>query len=101
VTDKVLWPNAGTQHAPNVGGAEVCPDCRGRKLLAEVDAELTRALRRFPRFNSPHEGYAVLYEELDELWDEVRADKEPGARERMRAECVQVAAMALELTEER
>jgi hypothetical protein len=43
--------------------------------------------------------------ELDELWDEVRADKEPGARDRMRAECIQVAAMAirfaLELTEER
>jgi hypothetical protein len=43
----------------------------------------------------PHEGYAVILEELDELWDEVRASK-PGADcATMRTEALQVAAMAL------
>ena len=39
------------------------------QILAEVSAELERAERAFPPFNSPHEGYAVIAEELDELWD--------------------------------
>jgi len=42
-------------------------------------------------FHSPHEGYAVLLEEVDELWDEVKADNVEKARQ----EAVQVAAMAV------
>lgn len=34
--------------------------------------ELAAANRRFRMFASPHEGYAVIREELDELIDEVR-----------------------------
>jgi|GEM_PF-5944413 len=41
---------------------------------------------------SAHEGYAVILEELDELWEEIkRKDRD---KKRMRAEAVQVAAMA-------
>jgi NTP pyrophosphatase (non-canonical NTP hydrolase) len=58
----------------------------------EVTLELDRARAKFPAFHSAHEGFAVLMEEVDELWDEVRAN---GSRERMRAEAIQVAAMAL------
>lgn len=43
--------------------------------------------------HSPHEAYAVLLEEVDELWDEVR--KKCPDDEAMVVEAVQVAAMAL------
>lgn len=59
--------------------------------LATVRAELIRATAKFGAFKSAHEGYAVLLEEVDELWDEVKANNKSLARE----ECVQVAAMAV------
>jgi len=55
--------------------------------------ELTRANKMYPRFHSPHEGYAVLLEELDELWDEIKK-KQPD-KTRMREEAIQVGAMAI------
>lgn len=69
-------------------------------LLREISAELTKARVSHPGFHSAHEGYAVLFEELDELWDEVRNDKERGAKRRMRSECIQIAAMAIRFIED-
>lgn len=40
-----------------------------------------------------HEGYAVILEELDELWEECKQKRPDPSR--MRAEAIQVAAMAL------
>ncbi len=67
---------------------------RERRLdlaLSLVREEVIRAIKKFPEFNSSHEGYAVIAEELDELWDEVKRDRPDLARE----EAVQVAAMAV------
>lgn len=65
------------------------------KIGALVGAEITDALASHPSFNSAHEGWAVLREEVDELWDEVK--KRPSARdvEAMKVEAIQVAAMAI------
>ncbi len=65
------------------------------KALTEIYLEYLRATSQFPQFASPHEGYAVLLEEVDELWDEIKNNKKPGAQERMRKEATQVAAMAM------
>lgn len=65
------------------------------KALDDVMSEYTRAGRKFAPFNSAHEGYAILAEEVDELWDEVRGHDGPERQKRMREEAVQVAAMAL------
>lgn len=59
--------------------------------LAKVRAEVVRAITKFAPFNSAHEGYAVLREEVDELWDDVKRDYPQGAVE----EAVQVAAMGV------
>jgi len=60
------------------------------RILADVRAEYLRASKKFGAFNSTHEGYAVILEELDEMWDEIKAN-EPG---KASMESVQVAAMA-------
>lgn len=59
--------------------------------LAKVRAEVLSAIERYPAFNSAHEGYAVLREEVDELWDDVKRNWPQGAVE----EAVQVAAMGV------
>ncbi len=64
-------------------------------FLKEVERELREAMTRFPAFNSPHEGYAIILGKLDELWDEVKVKPSSETPVRMRRETVQVAAMAL------
>lgn len=53
--------------------------------------ELLSALAKFPPFNGAHEGYAVILEELDELWNEVKANN----KELAVKEAIQVAAMGM------
>ena len=61
--------------------------------MPEVEVELFKAVRKFDPFNSPHEGYAVILEELEELWDHAKANT--GRSAEARQEAIQVAAMAL------
>lgn len=62
-------------------------------LWEELAVELHRAIERHGPMNSPHEGHSVILEELDELWDHVKADT--GRSPEARHEALQVAAMAL------
>ena len=66
---------------------------RLRALLDEVADELAKAQSKHPPMHSGHEGWAVIREELDELWEHVRSDtwRSPAARH----EAVQIAAMAV------
>jgi len=64
-------------------------------LLEDVTVELKQALNRWPPFNSAHEGFAVLAEEVDELWEHVKTNQKRRDPNAMRKEAVQVAAMAL------
>ena len=43
-----------------------------QEALARIRIEYERAAARHSAFNSGHEGYAVIREELDELWGEVK-----------------------------
>ena len=70
---------------------------RGFELVADKIVELMRrelaiAETMFKRFNSPHEGKAVIEEELDELWDLVKANQ--GKTVQAMCEAIQVGAMA-------
>lgn len=64
-------------------------------VTEEVQNELWQACVDFPPMNSAHEGYGVLLEELDELWDEVKAKQSKRDVAAMRKEAIQVAAMAM------
>lgn len=65
------------------------------QVLVEVGDEFNRATAKFGGFGNPHEGYAVILEELDELWDEIKVKAHPGQTEKMKKEATQVAAMAI------
>lgn len=61
-------------------------------LLVEVAVELESATKNYPDFGSAHEGYAVLKEEVDELWDSIKLNEDGDT---MRKEATQIAAMAV------
>ncbi len=63
------------------------------KCLEAVRAEVVRATGKFGPFHSAHEGYAVIKEELDELWDAIK-DKNASFDD-LTAEAIQVAAMGV------
>lgn len=65
---------------------------------AAVALELERARLAHPNQRSVHESYAIILEELDEFWDEVRKRK-PDPADLMR-EIVQVAAMCQRCAED-
>lgn len=67
------------------------------RAISMVLDEFSAATDAFKPFNSAHEGYSVLAEEVDELWDEVKKNpkKFPDRTAKMKREAVQVAAMAL------
>lgn len=64
--------------------------------------EYEQASRSWAPFNSAHEGWAVIREEVDELWAEVKNDKRTQLErlDAMRDEAIQVAAMALRFIED-
>ena len=64
-----------------------------QRLINAILLEYQRARDQHGRIYSAHEGYALLKEELDELWEEVRRRKPDQVK--MAAECVQVAAVAV------
>lgn len=62
-------------------------------VFMDVADELAEARQKFAAFNSGHEGWAVIKEELDELWEEVRSKNQANAR--LYEEAKQTAAMAI------
>ena len=66
-------------------------------ICAEVQDEVELAIKLHGAMASAHEGYTVLLEEVDELWDEVKLNprKNPQRNATMRKEAIQIAAMAI------
>lgn len=69
--------------------------CRNKvaNILSKISAEVARATAKHPSMCSAHHGYAVIKEELDELWDEIKADR--GTFDSARKEAIQIAATAV------
>lgn len=60
-------------------------------LVTEV--ALDKALSKHPPMHSPHEGYAVILEEMEELWAEIKTQTiDP---QKMRKEAAHLTAMGL------
>lgn len=71
-----------------------------RTFAEMVDSEVARAREKFPPLNSAHEAYAVILEEVDELWEEVRKKRDMRNKAHMAAELVQIASMCRRAAED-
>jgi NTP pyrophosphatase (non-canonical NTP hydrolase) len=69
-----------------------------RAAARAVKREALSTAEKWPAFRSVHEGFAVLLEEVHELWDEVRAKTVDPLK--LRQEAIHVSAMALRIAGE-
>jgi len=66
------------------------------KELNFIEKELRIAKARFPnKINSLHEGYAILLEEVEELWDEIKKKESTRDAKKITLELLQVATVAI------
>jgi len=67
-----------------------------KRIIKAVLEEYYKASCRFGSFNSAHEGFAVLKEEIDELWEAVKLKQNnPIRRLSLNEEAIQSTAMGL------
>ena len=69
-------------------------DAVGAKAL-EFAEELDKARKKFAPMHSAHEGYAVIAEEFEELWEIVKQKQTARDYVALRKETVQLGAMVL------
>ncbi len=62
-----------------------------------IREEIERDRGRFAVFNSAHEGYAVLVERFDELWEEIKADNNGDRAKMIAEEATRIGAIGLRL----
>ena len=66
-----------------------------KKIIESIYNEFVSASMLYPSFHSNHEGYAVLKEEVDELWDAIKKSKDVRLNNQMKHELIQIGAMVL------
>jgi hypothetical protein len=64
-------------------------------FIEAIEAEVARADRHGATFASLHEAYAVILEEVDELWEIARQKRKYRRAPDIEKELVQIAAMAI------
>lgn len=70
-------------------------------FLIKVEDELERARRLHPtNINNVAEGFAVIKEEVDEFWDEVKKKQRDRDPANLLEELIQIAAMAARTAED-
>ena len=65
-----------------------------------VQEELKRARQQHGPMLSIHEGYSVILEELDEVWEEVKKKTKERDLDNLFKELIQVSAMAQKMAED-
>jgi hypothetical protein len=66
------------------------------KYQTAILEEFKSAAKQYGPFHTDHEGWAVLKEEVDELWDAVKLkQRDPDRKRMMERGAIQVGAMAL------
>lgn len=69
------------------------------QILIDIHKETNKAYEKHGKLSSIHEAYAVLLEEVDEFWDEVKKKASKRNKKNMKKELVQIAAMCLKTIE--
>ena len=65
------------------------------KIIKDILDEYLFATNKYSAFNSANEGYAVIKEEVDELWDIIKKKQSERNYNNLRKEAIQIAAMAI------
>jgi len=60
-----------------------------------IEHEYLRANDLYPNLHSNHEAYAVIKEEVDELWDAIKDNKDVKGNNQIRHELIQIGAMVV------
>lgn len=70
------------------------------EIQLAVNVEICLSKDKHKPFNSSHEGYGVLLEELDEVWEEIKESKSYTLSKEAKQELIQVAAVAMRMINE-
>jgi NTP pyrophosphatase (non-canonical NTP hydrolase) len=68
---------------------------RPDEALKQIETEYHRANDLYSDLHSNHEAYAVIKEEMDELWDEIKKNKGTKGNNQIRHELIQIGAMVV------
>ena len=68
---------------------------RTDEALKLIEEEYLRASDLYPDLHSNHEAYAVIKEEVDELWDAIKDNKDVKGNNQIRHELIQIGAMVV------
>ena len=60
-----------------------------------IEDEFLRANDLYSNLHSNHEAYAVIKEEMDELWDEIKKNKDTMGNKKIIKELIQIGAMVV------
>jgi len=63
--------------------------------LKQIEIEFLRASDLYSDLHSNHEAYAVIKEEIDELWDAIKKNKGTKGDKQIRHELIQIGAMVV------
>ena len=88
-------PSAVTLSTGGVLSLTALKEDRINRILLAVKQELFKGMQLHQAYNSAHEAYSVILEELDEFWDEVRKKRQDRSQALMSRELIQVAATSL------
>lgn len=81
--------------------SDILEDTNNIRMAAhDAMLEAFKGRKNWKAANSAHEAYAVMLEEVNELWEHVKTKQPNRDLEAMRKEAVQVAAMALRFAAE-
>lgn len=86
---------AASKPIPTVETLQILLPNIGAENARAIDDELIRAKKWQLTFNSLHEAYAVVFEEVDELWQHCLRKRPERDPEKIRKELIQIAAMAI------
>lgn len=84
--------------AKNGGFTKVLDDFRVTnigKSIKTIITEYNRTIIKNAPFHSTYEGWALIKQKVDNLWDEIKKEETGGSREAMLKEAAQIGAMAM------
>ena len=69
------------------------------EIYEAIEKELNSANVQHPPFKSLHEAYAVILEEVDEFWEQVKKKDSKRDLENIKSELIQICAMCIKTIE--